>query len=293
MVNIPLVSVIIPAYNRVDYIDQAVQSVLGQTCKNVELLVVDDGSNDGTYEKLQNYDTRLHLLTHAGHANRGQSASINLGLDSAQGKYIAILDSDDYWTPNKLEVQVDYLERHPNIGLVYSNGYGVDASGNITYNFYSDDHRETNEPGRVLMDCYLLLPQNALVRKNVYDQAGRFDESYRAAQDHDMLIRIAELTRFAYLPDYLWYYRRHGDSISSKNQLLRWKNGFKILKAARHRYPYALSVIRKRRAVLNYRLGICYFAEHKMIRAMGHMLMALLQDPRRAIRVAIGIDKHG
>ncbi len=286
------VSVIIPAYNRVDYIDQTVRSVLDQTYHYVELIVVDDGSTDGTYEKILSYGNRLTLLTHEDRANRGQSAAINLGLANATGKYIAILDSDDYWGLNKLEIQVGYLEEHPDVGLLYTNGYAVDAGGEILYPIYTDSHVEHNEPDNILLDCYILLPQNSLVRKSIYDQLAGFNESYRAAQDHDMLIQIAEKTTFSYLSDKLFYYRVHDDSISKKGQRVRWTNGFKILESAKHRYPYRSSTIRMRKALLNYRLGMCCIAENRRMRAVGHMLSAFSLDPVRAIRVAIGLGKR-
>ncbi len=292
MKEIVKVSVIIPAYNRVNYIDQTIASVLDQTYHNVDLIVVDDGSTDGTYEKILSYGKKLTLLTHENRANRGQSAAINLGLTNATGKYIAILDSDDYWGLDKLEVQVGYLEKHPDVGLLYTNGYAVDASGEILYPIYADSHIEQNEPDNVLLDCYILLPQNSLVRKSVYDQLAGFNENYRAAQDHDMLIQIAEKTIFTYLPDKLFYYRVHDDSISKKGQRVRWTNGFKILECAKKRYPYKPSTIRKRRALLNYRLGICCFAEKRRMRAAGHMLTAFALDPVRAIKVATGLEKR-
>ena len=286
--NRPLVSVIIPAYNRVEYIDQTVQSVLDQTYPAVELIVVDDGSTDGSYERLQQYGSRIRLLTHDGHRNRGQSAAINLGLSQAKGDYIAILDSDDYWALNKLEVQVGFLQANPHIGLVYSNGYAVDAGGEYLYDIYPASHVEHNDPNRVLLDCYILLPQNSLVRRDVFDRAGRFNEQYRAAQDHDMLLRIVEITAIHYLPDYLFYYRRHGDSISSRGQRVRWSNGFTILQQAAQRYPYRAATLRKRRAVLNYRMGVCCRQDGEPLRAALYWLKALMLDPLRAARVVLG-----
>jgi len=286
------VSVIIPAYNRVDYIDQTIMSVLEQTYSNVELIVVDDGSTDGTYEKIKSYGDRLTLLTHKSHENRGQSAAINLGIAKAGGKYIAILDSDDYWELNKLEIQVGYLEKHPEVGLVYTNGYAVDASGENLYPIYTGSHVEYNEPDRVLLDCYILLPQNSLVRKSIYDQVEGFNESYRAAQDHDMLIRISEKTMFTYLPDALFYYRVHDDSISKKGQRVRWKNGFEILESAKKRYPYRSSTIRKRKALLNYRMGICCIAEKRLMMSVWHMLTAFFLDPIRAIKIVFGLEQR-
>ena len=288
----PLVSVIIPAYNRSDYIDQTVQSVLEQSYPNVELIVVDDGSTDGTYEKILGYGDRLTLLSHNNHENRGQSAAINLGLGKAKGQYIAILDSDDYWAVNKLEIQVAFLEKYVDIGLVYTNGYGVDENGKVIYEIYDSSHSEKNDPNLILLDCYILLPLSSLVKKEVFDRAGRFNVSYRAAQDHDMLIRIAEITEFSYLPECLFYYRRHGASISSNNQKLRWKNGYRILEQAQARYPYRSATIRKRKAVLSYRLGICSFSDRQLFSGLRHMLVAFLFDPIRAMKVLIGMEKR-
>ncbi len=290
MANDPLVSVIIPAFNRVKYIDQTIQCVLDQTYSNVELIVVDDGSSDGTYDKILSYGDKINVLIHPGHTNKGQSASINLGIKKAQGEYIIILDSDDYWELNKLEIQVNYLQEHKDVGLVYTNGYGVDASGDIIYPIHKKDHREINDKDLVLLDCYFSLPVNSLVRKNIYNKVGLFEEGYRAAQDHDMLIRISEITKFAYLPDFLFFYRHHEESISNNNQVIRWNNGFKILSMAQKRYAYKSSTIRKRKAVLNYRLGACYFGERRYVLSAKYLIMALIFDPVRSLKVALGIE---
>ncbi len=292
MEEVAKVSVIIPACNRKNYIDQTIRSVLEQTYSNIELIVVDDGSTDGTYEKIKSYGDNLTLLTHKGYANRGQSAAINLGMENTTGKYIAILDSDDYWELNKLAIQVGYLEKHPDVGLIYTNGYAVDANGEMLYPIYSDSHVEHNEPDNVLLDCYILLPQNSLVRKNIYDQLAGFNEGYRAAQDHDMLIRIAEITNFSYLTDYLFYYRVHEDSISKKSQRDRWTNGFKILECAKKRHPYKSSTIRKRKAVLNYRIGICCITEDRRVMAAWHILLAFVLDPIRSIKIITHLEKR-
>ncbi|MEX0729853.1 MAG: glycosyltransferase [Aquisalimonadaceae bacterium] len=285
-----LVSVIIPAYNRESFIRRTVTSVLEQTYSQVELLVTDDGSTDGTTSILTEYSKRdqLRLLSHPGRQNRGQSASINLALTEATGDYICILDSDDMFAPRKLEVLVDYLENNPEIGLVYSNGYAVDEKDNILYEIHSADHQEFNDPNRLLLDCYFLLPQNAVVRKSVFDKAGRFEEAFRSAQDHDMLLRIAEITKMAYISDFLFYYRRHRDSISAKRQDVRWRTGFEILRRAADRYPYRKETIRRRRAVLHFRTGqVCWDAGRKF-QALKHLLMAGVLDPLRGLAVIFG-----
>jgi hypothetical protein len=129
------------------------------------------------------------------------------------------------------------------------------------------------------------------VRKSVYDEAGFFEESFRSAQDHDMLIRIAEVTRFAYLQDFLFFYRRHPGSISSARQGLRWQTGFRILDNARKRYPYAPSTIRKRKAVLYFRMGKVHMAANHYFSALAAFGKAFLFDPARAVMVVMRLDK--
>ena len=102
----PLVSVIIPCYNRQDYIAQTIDSVLNQTWPNIELIVVDDGCTDNSRQILENYGNRVQLLEHPGFTNKGQSAAINVGLNAAKGDYIAILDSDDLFLPQKIVKQI-------------------------------------------------------------------------------------------------------------------------------------------------------------------------------------------
>jgi len=279
------VSVIIPAFNRGKYIRQTVDSVLNQTYPNFELIVVDDGSTDDTRQILEEYGERIRIGEHPQRANRGQSASINLGLEYANGEYVAILDSDDYWEPDKLEAQVAYLEKHPDIGLVYGNGTAVNENGDFLYDIFAPGHQERNIPDNVLLDCYFLVPNNSLVRGEVFEKTGGFDESLRSAQDHDMGIRIAEVARLGYIDKPVYHYRRHSESISSKKADLRWINGFVILDKARKRYPYPLSTVIRRKAVLHFRLFQIYIEKKQFSRAVQHLILAGIYDPMRAFRV--------
>lgn len=282
------VSVIIPAYNREEYIRQTIESVLNQTYENISLSVVDDGSTDSTREILETYRDRISILEHPGRVNKGQSACINLALRQADGKYIAILDSDDFWELDKIESQVSFLEEHPDIGLVYGNGTAVNEKGEYLYDLYPDNHIEENKPDNVLMDCYFLLPNNSLVRSEVMQQAGFFDETLRSAQDHDMAIRVAEITNLAYLDKILFHYRRHANSISNNRADLRWRNGFLILNKAIERYDYSARVVAKRKAVLHFRIAQCFLERKNFLSAAPHLLLTLAYDPLRTFRVLLG-----
>jgi glycosyltransferase involved in cell wall biosynthesis len=288
-----LVSVIIPSYNRAAFIEAAIHSALDQTYVPVEVIVVDDGSTDGSYEKLQQWEERgeLVLLTHPERRNRGQSASINLGIQQAAGSYIAVLDSDDMFAKEKLADQVAFLEANPETGMVYGQGHAVDADGNFLFKVPGDGHQELSDPNRLLLDCYMALPGGSLIRRSVFEKAGLFEESFRAGQDHDMAIRIMEATKCAYLPKLAFYYRKHDDAISVKGLERRWLTGLEILRRANERYPYMRSTIRKRKAVLQFRLGQTYWRERRKARALPHLISSGLLDPARALMVLIGREQ--
>lgn len=287
------ISVIIPSYNRSIYIEEAVRSVLTQNYHPVQLIVVDDGSTDGSFKKLKDLavaETFL-LLTHPDRCNKGQSASINLGLRHVEGEYVAILDSDDMFAASKLEHQVEFLQQNPDVGMVYGQGHAIDADGNFLFEVPANGHSEPGDPNRLLLDCYMALPGGALIRKAVLDKVGFFEEGFRAGQDHDMALRIMEASKVAYLPELAFYYRKHGDSISSKGLERRWNTGMEILRRAAERYPYRKSTLRKRKAVLHFRLGQTYWRESGKLKALRHMLVAGFMDPLRAIGVILGREK--
>lgn len=284
----PKVSVIIPCYNRESFIAETVESVLSQTYSNVELIAIDDGCTDNSRKILEKFNDKIKILQHLDHLNKGQSASINLGLANSDGKYVGILDSDDIWFPNKISEQVEYLEAHPEIGMVFGNGEAIDSGGHHLYNIYDEQPPKPGDPESLLMDCYIHLPSNSLIRREIYNQVGPFDENLRAAQDHDMLIRIAEVTRIAFLNRKWYQYRRHENSISSTATEQRWRGGFRILEKAIQRYPYSSQVIRKRKGVLHFRLGQCYIRSRQPFYAIWHFIFAFCYDPLRAFGVIFG-----
>lgn len=289
----PLVSVITPAYNRVPYIRQAVESVLSQSYSPIELIVVDDGSSDGTFELLAECASRgeIILLTHPDRQNLGQSSALNLGLRHSSGRYIVILDSDDVLHPEKISKQVAYLERHPDIGMVYGQAMAISSDGRELFPIPPNDHVELGDPNRLLLDCYMALPGGAMVRKSVFDQAGFFEESFRASQDHDMVLRIAEIAPFVFLPGIVFYYRKHAGSISQQGLERRWKVGFEILERAKKRFRYQGTTIRKRKALLHFRMGQVRWFQRRRLSALWHFIRAGLGDPRRSMAVIRGFEK--
>lgn len=288
------VSVLIPLYNRASYIEETIKSVLDQEYPDIELIVIDDGSTDGGDQICENFAAQglLTLLRHPGRVNKGQAAALNLGLTAVSGEFIAVLDSDDLYVVGKIAKQVAYFNEHPDIGLVYGNGKGIDAAGNVIYDINYDKRIERSDPNDILLDCYFLLPQNSLVRASVYQQVGGFDETLRSGQDHDMLIRLSEKTKIAHQSIDSFRYRRHGDSISAKGTETRWRCGLIILAKAAARYPYRKSTLRKRRALVNFRLAqALYLYKKNRFEMLWRLLLAGLLDPLRAFAVLTGKEK--
>lgn len=227
---LPLVSVIMPAYNTARYIREAIDSVLDQDYPNKELIVIDDGSTDGTLELLASYGDRIRLITQR---NQGSAVARNAGLAAAQGEYIAFLDSDDIWLPGKLRLQVDHLRRHPDIGMVYTRWavWKPEANGAFppAAQLPSEDsgrNEDAPAPGLVpersgwlynrLLFSSLLHTITVMARRELIDRIGSFDPELKRGQDYDFWIRASRLTEIHQLDRVLARYRVHGDGCVKK-----------------------------------------------------------------------------
>lgn len=190
MADFPETSVIIPTWNRRALIARAIDSVLAQTREIGEIIVVDDGSTDGTAGFLADrYGERVICVRQD---NAGVSAARNRGLALARGRYLALLDSDDEWLPEKNERQVAFLDAHPGIGMVLCNVFRVDAAGSLIDVF--DRREQIPEDGpalRWVLRDPALAPLSAMMRREVYETVGGFDEGLRTAEDLDFHLRVA------------------------------------------------------------------------------------------------------
>ncbi len=178
----PLVSVVIPTYNRAHYIAEALDSVLNQTYSRYEIIVINDGSKDNTEEILAPYKGRIRLINQK---NAGLSAARNAGIRASTGDLIAFLDDDDRWQPHKLAVQVP-LFADPKVNLVHTAGrFFDDSNGWDNVQFFGDvDFHD-------LLAMKIIYVQTVIVRKTVMNEIGFFDETIPAGEDVDMWLRIA------------------------------------------------------------------------------------------------------
>lgn len=221
MIATPLVSVVIPAYNCSAYIAMAVQSALDQDYPNKEIIVVDDGSTDGTAAVLAGFGDHIIVIRQP---NSGVASARNQGMRKARGELIALLDADDLWLPGKLRKQVEYLCVHPELGAVYSawREWRPDTNGEFTVPQVGREERERAgiEPqdsgwiyNQLLLDC-IIHTTTLMLRRNIMVQVGEFDHALRRGQDYDYWFRLSRLTPVHKLNAVLSLYRIHPESIT-------------------------------------------------------------------------------
>ncbi len=206
----PAVSVIIPTYNRAHIIPQTIDSVLAQTFRDFEIIVIDDGSTDDTSALLQHrYGEKI---TYGRIKNSGLPAARNTGIKAARGHYIAFIDDDDVWLPDKLELQTTLMQNNPSLGLVYCGCYTINADGTVI--------SETRPVKRgalfedLLCSNFIVGSASAvLVTGGVFSKANYFDETLTACEDWDLWIRIAHDYPIDFIDKPLVKVRRHHNNM--------------------------------------------------------------------------------
>ncbi len=236
------VSVLIPTYNSGKFIAKAVQSVIEQTCSPYEVIVIDDGSTDETKDVLRQFGNSIKYFYQE---NRGPSSARNTSIKTAKGDYISFLDADDVWTPNKIEVQLDFLERHRDIGLVFSDVEEFDEEKIILKRSRMADQVFGHDIALQvpLQEAYIkLLMKNfictstVMVKREYFKKVGFFDESLRIVEDRDMWLRIAAYYNIGYLPLVLCKKRSHNSNISG-NQEIYTSSQIKVLEKHLRLFP--------------------------------------------------------
>ena len=193
----PTVSVILPTYNRASLLPRAVESVLSQTFSNWELFIVDDGSTDETPAVVRSYlaDPRIHFLKKKHEGSAGKSR--NAGMRLAKGKYVAFLDDDDLFLPEKLKRQVAWMDAHPAVGLLYSLIQVVDTEMNPLKVVPENPERSFLE---LFRENFIQVP-TVLARRRCFDRVGFFDESLPGSEDYFLWLKIAEQFPIDHLGD--------------------------------------------------------------------------------------------
>jgi glycosyltransferase involved in cell wall biosynthesis len=282
------VSVIVPVYNSEAYIASCLRSVLQQDLRDIEVIVVDDGSTDRTPECVQALaDERVRYIVQA---NSGSAVARNRGLDEARGEFIAFCDSDDLWAPRRLAQQVAFLRDHPETHAV------VGAFEVVSDRFDLKDFADDRPVGEPDIDpsrtgwAYLWLLRDSiyhldalLVRRNALADV-RFDPQYRRGQDFDFLLKLSQLTRIVQLTNVYAFYRQHGGNITKRPHLRNYRAEI----TARAVERWGLSTpdgTRMSPAELRSLLGMCWFTHGWELYHAGWYAEAA-----RSFGRAIGID---
>lgn len=232
-----LVSAVIPAYNYARFVCRAVDSVLAQTYPHLECIVTNDGSTDNTLEVLAPYGDRIRVITQK---NAGLSAARNTGVKNAKGDYVAFLDADDWWHPEKIAKQIALAEKRPELGAIGTTWERVDGDLkhlSVKVPGRPTDDRATNVRGIACRTIWLGgSGSGVLARRNVFDEVGLFDESMRAAEDIDMWLRIAHRYPVANLDEMLTTLCWHGTG-TFRNAVLMEENQWKVYNKATAAWP--------------------------------------------------------
>lgn len=203
------VSVILPTYNRAALLGTAIESVLGQSFRDWELIVVDDGSADETGKLVRRYRDSDGRVCYLRAEHRGVSAAMNAGIRTASGEFIARIDSDDRWLPDLLETEVAILEARPEIGVVYSRGQWMDEDLNPLSTVVGQTPHFPGDTLRSMLWGDATCNITVVVRRECFDRVGFFDESLATSEDWDMWLRVAVHYEFVFVDRVLAHIRRH------------------------------------------------------------------------------------
>jgi glycosyltransferase involved in cell wall biosynthesis len=211
----PIISVVMSVYNGQAFLAEAVESILGQTFRDFEFIVIDDGSTDRTEKILATYASRDGRLRAFRQENRGRTESLNIGIGLAGGKYIARMDADDVSLPHRLQVQVDFMEQHPEVCLLSASCERINKKGRLL----------DRVPVPLLDDEIrsMMLHKNAMchpavmMRKEVVIACGGYRKVFSESEDYDLWLRMSERSQLANLEEPILQYRVHSKQASNVN----------------------------------------------------------------------------
>jgi len=243
---LPTVSVVIPTYNFGRYLPEAIESILQQTYRDFEIIVIDDGSTDDTKNIIQKY---LPSVRYVRQENGGPSKARNTGIMMSKGKYIAFLDADDIWLPTKLEKQIAHFQRNPECYFVFTENCSFDDNG-----IYLEKmgKQEKLMKGNLLENIFLkssVATPTVMVKSEVFESVGLFDESLRVAQDDNMWLRIVGSFKAGLLDEVLVKVRRS----RKKEEFCIWV--IKHLQLIEEKYPNLKSQLRR---AIPYKYSLAY-----------------------------------
>jgi len=267
-----LVSAVIPTYNHAALAPDAVESALAQTWPRVEVIVVDDGSTDDTLARLARFGGRITVLRQE---HRGPAVARNAGIRASRGEWIAFLDSDDLWMPEKIARCVAALEGAPNAGVAYTavRIHELDTGRRYPLPQYT---MSGNLARDLFLECKGVNTSTLVVRRAALDKVGLFDEEFFRAQDWDLMVRLAEQYGYVHVPEILTDRRLHAGSLSVTRQDLYAKYNLLVIQKALARRPDLYSgLAADSLSRAHFRFGMAHYADFRMADARGEFRRSL------------------
>lgn len=211
----PAASVVMAAWNAELYISEAIRSVLGQTFKNFELIVVDDGSTDNTSEVVKRFLEQDSRIKYFRRSHEGMVPSFNFAYKSAVSNYLVHLDADDIAAPERLDAQLTFMERHPEVGLLGTAYRMIWPDARVIQErvFPSTDAEIRLALAKSACFCH----SSIVIRRKSYEAVGGYHAAYRFSEDLDLYLRLSEVTQMANLSQVLAFYRVHGNQVCARN----------------------------------------------------------------------------
>lgn len=272
------VSVIIPAYNSEKFIEEALESLFTQTFPASEIIVIDDGSEDGTDDLLKKHTGKIKYYYQE---NSGLAAARNAGIKVSSGSYLAFLDADDLYYPEKIEIQKTFLDDCPEVDMVFSDFEYF--GGTLLRRAIPDSFKEGK--GNLFLDLFryncIAIP-TVLIRRRCFEEVGLFDETLRAAEDYDFWLRLIRHKKVGYIDHVLAKVRLHPENMS-KDADLMCEYEIKVMDKAIHdnpeikdRYSY---LIKEKYGIIYFETGYRHLLGYEMKKARKKFLRAMKYRP--------------
>lgn len=296
-----LVTVVIPAYNASEYIGETIESVLQQSFTDFELLVINDGSTDNTAEVVRSYSQKDSRVTLLSQVNQGVSVARNTGIQQAKGEFVAFLDSDDLWLPNKLDLHVQHLSANPQLGMSFGRVEFISFDGKPTGQL-SNPHISNITPKDLYEENPAITPSNAVIRRDVLEQIGGFDRDLSGYADAELFLRVSCYGwQVEGIDRVLVYYRTSVSGMSSQLDSMEedWNCFTKKIQAyapdlVKEHYNRARGMLLRYLARRALRLGLASkVGVSFMNRALRSDWMLMFREPRRTLLTMLAVyGKH-
>lgn len=277
--NVPLISIIIPTYNRRYLLKIVLDSIYAQSEKDYEVIIVDDGSNDGTDEFIRVYPDVKYTKV----LNGGVSKARNTGLRMAKGKFVAFFDSDDYWDPDKLELQLEEFKKNPDLVMVYTNFRNIDDQNkvirdpviNIPTNIVSID----SSLKEIIEGTLACFTSTVMIRRSIFDKIGYFDEHYSIAEDFDLWIRVALIGRVCFIVRPTISLRLHQNHLSRSLRSEVWKPFISVIQ--KHASELLEHDLFPRKYIAKFSLltANAFLKEDHRFLSLKYLIYAMFNDP--------------